>query len=345
MINRRTLDTAEQLRRRVDAIADSVTRSLTASWADAWAEIEAEWDAAITQIIHQSADGVVTPAMVMRMERAQRALQVTAEALQGLADGLGEVTTEPLNQILAASGEYTERIVQAQLPTGARISFNRADGGAIEAIVRRATEQITSPNPPLSDEALVAVRSSLLRGVPAGWGPDKAAQRMMSLVSGAFAGGLTRAMTIARTELLDAHRAATKAAEKANPDAVAGWVWLAELDSRTCPACIAMNGTVHDTDEDMLAHQNCRCTRVTKAKSWSDLGFPNLDEPDDLTPDSEAWFDNLSAAEQTNILGPAKFSLYQSGQVGIRDMATLRPNANWRDSWGAPTVNDLLASI
>jgi hypothetical protein len=101
----------------------------------------------------------------------------------------------------------------------------------------------------------------------------------MKGAEGGFNGGLSRALTIARTETISAHREAAAVSHQENADTLAGWRWLCALSDRSCPACLAKNGELHPVSEPgPQGHANCRCSRVPVTKSWRDLGI-DLDEP------------------------------------------------------------------
>lgn len=82
----------------------------------------------------------------------------------------------------------------------------------------------------------------------------------------------------------------------------------------------------------ILTH-NCRCARVPRTKSWADLGFEGIPDPPDTTPDAEAWFNNLTTTQQTEILGPKRFEAWSRGDYPMSDWARRRSNAGWRDSY------------
>lgn len=97
----------------------------------------------------------------------------------------------------------------------------------------------------------------LEEGLVLGRGPREIAKAITSSSSIAP----VRAMRIARTEMLRAYRM-TSTANYRDSGVVETWKWLATKDERTCVACIAMDGTVHELSEELAAHIQCRCTTV-----------------------------------------------------------------------------------
>jgi hypothetical protein len=167
---------------------------------------------------------------------------------------------------------------------------------------------------------------------------------MVRNLEGEFNGGLTRALNLARTEILDSHRAAAEIGQEQHDDVLEGWVWHAELNNsrgRTCPSCWALHGKVFSLSvPGPIDHQQGRCSRTPKTKSWADLGF-DIDEPDDLIPNAREIFDSLPEAEQVAIMGRARLDLLRSGGVTWEDLTELRTTPEWRDSYGVRSVKDL----
>lgn len=154
--------------------------------------------------------------------------------------------------------------------------------------------------------------SALLEGVLLGRGPREIARDMRKVAQVP----LTRALTISRTETLRVYRQA--AIERYRQASVlTGWVWTAKLDERTCPVCVALHGTVHQLDETMDTHPNCRCTMAPLTEPWRDGEIPETR----FTPETgEAWFARQPENVQAAMLGPGKFALYQAGELQLADL-------------------------
>lgn len=223
----------------------------------------------------------------------------------------------------------------------AGIVAGRFEPSALAAIIARAAGQIHADTIPLSDEAVAAMRAALIEGIIVGDNPIPVARDMVGRVEGAFNGGLTRALTISRTEMLDAYRAASAYIHRANADLVTAWQWYARLDSRTCVACWARHGSVHPvTEPGPDDHPRGRCTRLPKLASWKELGITAL-EPPSVLPDGEKTFNRLSKSDQLAIFGPGRLDLYRSGAVTWGQLATWRDTPQWRRSNQPTSVRDL----
>lgn len=340
-ITARTLRLQEQIRRDLEKITDRQTRVLVSAFADAYDEIAPDLTAILVEMLTQG--DRVTRAQLLRSARLQWALAVIADQLEALAELANVTITGDLRAVIDAAGGAQASVIDSQLPPNSTLlnglnTWSRVDARQVEAIVRRSTEQITSLTRPLSAEAYEAVRRELIRGVASGSNPKATAARMMRRVEGRFNGGLSRALRISRTETLDAHRSAAAVAQAQHADVLQGWTWLARLDTRTCPSCWAMAGSVHDlTESGPDDHQNGRCARVPLTKSWADLGF-DIPEPPSLMPDSASMFESLPAADQLKILGPARFEAWQRGDYPMSAWSQRRTAAGWRDSYGVSPV-------
>lgn len=336
-VTRRTLRLQRRIAADLAKITDAHTRALVAAWADAWDEISPDLTAALLDLL--TAGDKVTRAQLLRSERLRKALTVIAARLDALAAGAGVLIVGDLQRVIDEAGGAQASVIDSQLPANSNLldgldTWSRVDDRQIAAIVARSTEQITSRLRPLSADAYAAVRRELLRGIAAGSNPRAVAHRILARAERRFNGGLARALTIARTEMLDAHRAAAALAQAEHADVLIGWIWLADLTGRVCPACLSQHGTHHPlTDPGPLGHPNCRCSRMPEVKPWAQVGVHGVEEPPSLVPDAQSWFDGLPESEQRAILGPARLAAYRSGVYPMRGWAHRRSNAGWRDSY------------
>ena len=347
-IQKPTLSLLRQLLVAIGGEADSATRSLTQAWTRSWDDLSVAWRGALDDVVAKAAATGEWPSAweLGRMERLGRAVGESETALTQLSKRAGVEITDGAGKVVGIDADYEPRLVSSQLPAAeaavaATVYSARVTPTALDFIVARSQSQIASTLIPLSADATEAMRRSLIQGIAVGANPRVAASQMVARVEGAFNGGLSRAINIARTEMLDAYRSAARYSHAANADVVTGWVWLSTLDGRTCPACWSMHGRVFPvTQPGPLDHQQGRCARAPKTKSWADLGF-NVKEPADEIPDARAVFGKLSADRQRAIMGPGRLGLLNSGKVGWNDLASLRASVGWRQSYVPRAVTDL----
>jgi SPP1 gp7 family putative phage head morphogenesis protein len=347
-VTNNTLAILAEQRAALTRITDAQVLALTRAWVDAWDVLGPEFDAALTELLAAAKNGTVTAAEVARSIRLRKALVLAGDKLAELAQ-LTEVTAANDTAQAALAGAQSQiDVIKSQLPPASAPvvspAFTRVDPRVLDAIVTRTTQNIHSAAQPLPYDVERAMKQELIRGIAVGENPRTTAGRIVRRTEGRFNGGLTRAMTIARTETLDAHRAGTQASEAANKDLLEEWDWHADLSARTCPSCLAMHGTRHPLDEPgPNDHQNGRCARVSITKSWKDLGF-DIEEPLSVTPSAQDWYENLTPESQAAIMGPARAQLLADGSIQWADLATVRTTPGWRDSVVPTTVKDLLAA-
>ena len=305
------------LRRQRAAIAkliDEVSDEVLLMWARAWTDLRAQIEAEVerrgqARMLTYSADY----AGARLVEVAQRSSAVLADAARRLIE---------LSLADAAA------LIGAQLP--ANWPLNRPAKPELDAIVQRATTQITSRMWALSDEATEAMRRRLIQGVAAGRNPRETARLMVRDVQDDFDGGLARAQVIARTETIDAYRAGAKAHHEANADVLAGWAWLANLSARTCSSCVAMHGTEHDLDEPgPLDHPQGRCSRMPLVKPEL---VPNAPKP--TVESGPEWLERQPEGVQRSVLGPRRYEAWKAGGYPASRWAVRRESEAWRPSYG-----------
>lgn len=171
------------------------------------------------------------------------------------------------------------------------------------------------------------IADALIEGMARGLNPKTIAADIVRRELGM---GLTDAMRTARTVQLWAYREASRASYIANGDVVEGWVWMAELDDSTCPACIAMNGTIHSNDEPLDGHFNCRCTPV-----------PLVVGAESGIKSGEDWFAGLSEDKQREILGAGRYEAWKDGKFEFSALAGQRED----DVYGTMRVQTPLKDL
>jgi SPP1 gp7 family putative phage head morphogenesis protein len=331
-----TLRLQRRMQDQLDHITDTQVRDLVSAWADAWDEVSPDLTAALLEQL--VAGDRVTRAQLLRSVRLRNALQAIRERLTVLADQAGVRIVEDLQLVIDTAGGAQASVIDSQLPPNAAQlveldTWSRVDSRQIDAIVRRSTQQITSRRKRIAPDAYQAMRRELIRGVASGSNPRATAGRIVKRAEGRFNGGLTRAMNIARTETLDAHRAAAELGQAQHADVLQGWSWLATLDQRTCPSCWAQHGIVHPLDEPgPYDHQQGRCGRLPVLKPWKDLGL-DIEEPPSLVPDAGTEFARLSTDDQRAVLGPKRYAAWQRGEYPMTSWSERRTTDGWRDSY------------
>lgn len=215
------------------------------------------------------------------LDLAQPAAEAVRES-QGLAAADGVASAARLGRV-AGVVQWTSPQVQA---VEALAGF-MADGSPLRSHFER-----------LGPETLQDIRQALAGGIAAGDGAAEIAERIRA----ASGMSITRAETIARTEVNRAYREATRQSYAANADVLDGWVRVCSGDSRTCAACWALHGTRHSVQTPCATHPRCRCVMV-----------PDVAGMDQSIPSADTLFGRMSESGQREALGPGRFEAWQAG--------------------------------
>lgn len=337
-----TLRLLAELRAAQGQLIDARARALTSAWVRAWDALASAVDAGIGDLLAAVADGrTLSRAALLRSRRMMLALEATRAQLEHLSGLTERGAHADVAAAVPAAAALQGQLIASQLPPSAWHPRD-APPGQLDAIVARAQQQITSLARPLSEDATRAMTRSLIRGIAAGDNPRAVARAMLRGLEGQFNGGLTRALTIARTEMLDAVRAATAREHLANQDVLSGWQWWSALDDRVCPSCWSKHGNQYPlTVPGPWDHPRGRCTRLPLTKPWKALGI-SLSEPAPVAgADAEAAFRALPATAQLQIMGPGRLAALNNGTASWADLSTRREAPAWRPSYVATPVRDL----
>lgn len=321
----------------LDAEIDRPLTELARAYGLAWDTVSGQLLAALLELT----DEPITRARVERSSRIASALQVIADQLDQLAAQSAVVITDAVGQVTSISVAAQAAIAGSQLPT-AGFPLVDVNADVIGTIIARTSQQITARTRPLSQAGQIAIRTALVQGAAASDNPVKVARNMVRLArAGAVDLPMARATAIARTELLDASRAATQTWERSNATTLQGWEWLSSRSATTCPSCWAMDGTLHElTEQGPDDHPNGRCTRMVRTKTWRELGI-DLDEPAGLARlSAEDHFRGLPRDQQEQIMGPARLKALDDG-APWDSLTVEKQSVDWRRSFTVRPVRDL----
>lgn len=185
------------------------------------------------------------------------------------------------------------------------------------------------------EEAAASVARALVTSITLGENPRKTAR----YVEDALDVSRSRALTLCRTEQLRSYRMGNMETYRKNDNAVEQWRWTCAKSSRTCVACISMDGSLHDLTEEMGSHPNCRCSPTPVTKSWDEilgpLGIDTSNLPDtrpNIQPGAE-WFEHQDAETQRKIIGSqSAYELYKSGDYDLNDFVGINHSKEWGHS-------------
>lgn len=339
-----TLLVAAATRARLNDATLAVEVELTRAWVNAWDSLSADLQETVENILARTAKGERVPRYLLtRDERLRQALAQVHDTILTLVAAVNDTTVERVRSTIVTASDDTRQVLTTQAPPGQALPFVQPDPDALDAIIARSGERIVALSKGLPENVMRVVRSNLMRGITVGDNPRTVAARMVRQAGTGFDGGLARAMTIARTEMLDAYRQASTLNALANKDLIVGRRWLSTLSPRTCPSCLSKHGEVFPPDTSGPDdHPNGRCAFVDVLKPWSELGFPGINEPDPVWADRDEWWDTLHEDTKRGILGPGKYRLMADGDIGWADLSVKRSADGWRDSYVTPPLAHLV---
>lgn len=307
-------------------ISDQQDAQIVQAWAKAWGSVAEELLDTLTVVLADA--GRVSAHAVVRYRRLANVLGAMADHLDEATQALGVTITSSLRDVVERAEAGTRELIAAQgLLKDKTLPVRRVPTPALSAIVRRTTEQVTSQLQPLADDTYTVILRELTKGTAAGDNPRETARQMVARAENLHNFGRSRALNIARTEMLDAYRAGAQETEQQYTDVLAGWLWVAHLGPRTCRSCLSMHGRMFDLDvAGPHDHQQGRCSRVSVVREEDG----SIDTS--WLPDAEEHFAQLPEEDQRAILGRAGYAAWKRGEFPISSWAKAQSNPGWRDS-------------
>lgn len=237
--------------------------------------------------------------------------------------------------LIAMAGDHTTNSALAQVPRSGQSAFlqdwQQLPESAIQDVLGLTRNgPLSALFESIAPAATEQARQAIIDGLALGNHPRLVADALQN----ALGTSQTRAMTIARTEMLRAYRDANLLTYAENADILDGWVWTAALDDTTCEVCLAEDGTVYPLSVMFFpSHPNCRCS-PSPAVSGEPWGRET----------GEEWFARQDAATQEGILGPGKFSAYEAGEIALKDMIRVTQSDVWGEGRAVASLGQARAN-
>ena len=319
----------EDLAMRVASLEQTVAARLIEDYAAVYAQIQTE----ASEIIAIAQRQELKPWQVGRMQRLKELEGQMVTRVNAFSRVAGSAVTEGQRAAVGLSVQGSPLTANAGLPRGITldnlanigINWNQLPESAFEAFVG-----VSGNGAPLGQllaelgpEAATATKEAIRTGLATGESPVSIANAVRRQAGMP----LTRALTISRTEVLRAHREATRLSYAANSNVVKGYRRLASKDSDTCMACIALDNTLYQTNQPLDSHPNCRCAIVPDTLSYKDLGLDIPDEPPLQT--GQQWFAGQGSETQRQMMGNKTFAAYQDGKIELNDLVSTTTSPVW----------------
>lgn len=209
---------------------------------------------------------------------------------------------------------------------GPRTGFATVNTQAVESMMAQLS--IESPVTKLlrqyGEERAQAIEASLLRGIGNGDGAEAIVRDIMRQI-----GEVTppwKIRTLVRTEGMRAYRESQYDQYENIPE-VAGFVWVAARSSRTCAACLALDGKVFKTRGDIPgSHPNCRCSCAPEPRKM----YPSVRKYLNQRGTGEEWLRRQSPeAIRKHFPSERAYQAFMSGEVGLSDFIGYTHSPVW----------------
>jgi len=106
---------------------------------------------------------------------------------------------------------------------------------------------------------------------------------------------------------------------------------IATKDTRTCMACIALDGRAYPVSEPLIDHPHGRCAMVPIVDGAPEVKWEHASE----------WFERLPGDDQLKMLGPTKYEAWKKGQFSIDDLAVQLSDPVWGGTLRQATLEEL----
>lgn len=322
------LATARRQRAALERADRAVLQRLVEAYGGMYRRLQDQIDALVAEV----AGSDLTRAEIEKLPRYQALLKQMAAELRKFQALVAAQVGETSSAALERASADAQALVDAALP-GVLTAWDALPTGAVEALLGFLDKdgplyaRLARLGPATAQRAADLMLDALATGRnPRAWAGQ---------VRDALGLGLSDALRMTRTVQLYAYREATRANYEANPGIVSGWIWFAELDADTCLSCVAQHGSLHESSEVLNDHHNGRCAMlplVIGAERPVDEGA------------GRAWFDNLSEADQRQMMGAARFEAFQGGEFAFDALSGTRTDDVYGPMRVEATLRDLVAA-
>lgn len=331
--------------------AESVARLLEA-YKRAYDQLSQAQDALILEVQAMRAAGKkITAAKINKLRRYRELLQQTAQQMDHYAGIIEDEVARAAPGAVYLGAQQAEDMVRtlfSGIPEAMQAqiigTWQRLPDEAIQALIGALQAQSPLARITLAGfgaQAAQGIGEALVMALLSGKGPRETAARMAR----EWGIPLTRALTIARTEQIRAHRMAAMASYRANGHIVKGWIWHAQMDTRTCLSCIAQHGSEHPLGEDLDDHVAGRCVAVPITVSFAEMGLEGMEDYEFgrvANPgDGERWFSSLPEEAQRKMMGAGKYDAWRAGRFSFAKLS----KAVYDDDWGRSFVETPLYEL
>lgn len=312
----------------------------TVEMTTAWFEVERSLTGSINLLVKEIdvltvAGETVTRGKIVKLNRYRELLaQARIETAKYSTQFATPFVTAGQEQIAGLALSNAAEAIEISYATRAKIAplFNRLNmdavefmvgntgaGGPVGALLKKRV--VTGP------DVMMRIVNTLVDGTARGIAP----RRLAGLIANDLAGGLNKALQIARTEQLRVYRESSRM-QYTDSGVVSGYKRLSARDERVCPACLMADGQTFRLEISFAEHVQGRCTLVPIV-----IG---ADVPKWET--GKKWFGKQPPEVQARILGMGRFEAWQDGQFKLDQLVTKKTSRVWGDALVPAPLKDLV---
>ena len=335
------LQVTEQYRAALRAREAQAVRQLATAYAQVARQLAIETVKLSAKVEKMRAAGLEVSAWrIAEMERYREVMAQVEQQLVALGAEGARMIDDLRREAVLTGVDMAEAQVLALIPPSVSISFNRLSLAAIETMTGFLAQG--APLARLLEElgSVIArqIGDLLLNGLALGWNPRVVA-RLIRRQTGM---ALTRALRIARTEQLRAWRISSIQGYRDQGSLIKGYRRHAQADDRTCIACLLLDGTFYELQENFTDHIQGRCAILPVTRSWQELGFVGIPDTNPEWQAGRDWFLEQNEGVQQDIIGAPLYTAWQGRRISLDDMTTLHSSAIWGDAWGQASLQQAL---
>jgi hypothetical protein len=295
----------------------------------------------------------------------QRLETLLAQTKDTIASAYGDITDTHLDQLGKVSQASAYSIADSMNnAVGVDVASVAFTPGQLRSLAdetyfmgRHVEEWWSGAGDKLYDNFTTEMRVGMLQGE----GVPQLTQRVLGTKENNYADGLMntpryQAEALVRTATVGAANAGRLATMTDNADLLNGVQWVATLDDRVCPICMALDGLAWELPEDgdaenyggyvpidhsqdypgATVHVNCRCAQIPVMKSLEQLQDDDaiseedataIDEETRASMDGETsdtnfddWLNSKPPEFQNDLLGQEKAELFRQGKIEVGDL-------------------------
>lgn len=308
-------DTTLAQRRDVDTRNNRTSEDLARGWFAVEDRLTPQIEALAAEQTQAKAQGrPVNVSTVYQSDRYQRLLgDMRSEFSRYESEwAVSRIDALQLDLARVGLGQADALLALTGLDPAAFASFNPL---AFDAIINAAREGM--PLMTILDRGYgigaSAIADRLIAGVSLGINPRALAS---SMVRDGLSQSLDHTLLVARDQGIRAWRGASQ--QRYQDTGIKQYRRTAARQARTCIACLALDGSIHDSSELFPNHPQCRCVMIPLVEGARPIA---------LAPASE-WLAEQPADTQRAILGATRYEQYREGK-DIRTMVGFKTDPVW----------------